>query len=137
MTRLLTEMMRGYLDVPDGLDPVGSGPLRSMHTVRRELPVSPSTSGWKVADRPRRLTRAFEFSDTRRMSDFLGELLAHESETGHHARITCEFPLVTVEVRTHDVDDVTELDRAYATMCDHVYEDVRHFTTAAGDEDVW
>jgi pterin-4a-carbinolamine dehydratase len=139
MARLLAEMMRGYLDVPDGFDPVGTGPLRAMRTVREPLPVSPSTTEWKVEAGPRRLVKAYKFSDLHRTADFLGELLAHEAETGHHARIICEFPLVTVELRTLDVGDITELDQDYASLCDDLYRDVLSYASpkAWDADDAW
>lgn len=135
MTRLLTEMMRDYFNGSQDSDPMDAvlGP-----SVRQAgLPVTVAgQSGWRLERNPRRLVRSYEFDDPRRASEFLSELLAHEAETGHHARITCEFPLVTVEVRTHDLDDVTELDQVYARNCDGVYSDVLHYSTR-GDDVEW
>ena len=132
MARLLTEMMRDYFDGPPASDPMDAVLGSSVRQVG--LPVTATRQGgWHLEREPRRLVRAYEFDDPRRASEFLSELLAGEAETGHHARITCEFPLVTVEVRTHDLDDVTELDQAYARNCDAAYSDVLHYGRGGDD----
>lgn len=135
MPRLLTEMMRDYFGDTVQTDPLDVVLGASGHSTG--LPVSATgRGGWRLEREPRRLVRSYEFDDPRRASEFLAELLAHEAETGHHARITCEFPVVTVEVRTHDLDDVTELDQAYARNCDGAYDDVLHYGRG-GDDVEW
>lgn len=135
MARLLTEMMRDYFDGPPASDPMDA--VLGSSVRQAGLPVTATRQGgWRLEREPRRLVRSYEFDDPRRAAEFLSELLAHEAETGHHARITCEFPLVTVEVRTHDLDDVTELDQAYARNCDGAYSDVLHYGRG-GDDVEW
>jgi len=126
---LLVEVMRDYFDVdPRRSDSISGIPGLDLEraSMGGSLPVRPSspTAGWSLLKSPRRLTRTYEFRDSRMASDFLIEVMSHESRTGHHAKITCEFPLITIEVRTHDLDDVTELDQEYARSCDHIYADV-------------
>lgn len=92
------------------------------------VPVKPvAKNDWEVGKSPRCLKKIFEFSSSSSMAAFLQELLAHEVETGHHGRLICEFPHVSVEVRTHDLDDVTELDQEYAKVCDQIYSDVKYY----------
>ncbi len=134
MPRLLTEMMRDYFGGSEQSDPMDAV-LGGSHEPPGRLPVvAHRADAWSLERDPRRLVRSYEFSDPRTASEFVSELLAHEAETGHHARITCEFPLVTVEVRTHDLNDVTELDQEYARTCDLAYDDVLHY--GRGGEDV-
>ena len=47
-----------------------------------------------------------------------------EEKTNHFAKITIEGHDVTVEVWTHDLERVTELDTEYAKSCDEIYDDV-------------
>lgn len=128
MRRLLTEMMGEYLNDLDGHALV---PLE-IPTVSRlpgsaQLPVAPKAVTWSVDRQNRCLTRSYEFRDHERMCDFLRELLDYESSTGHYGKLLCEYPAVTVSVKTHDVDDVTEIDKEYAKHCDHIYDDVIHY----------
>ena len=143
MRRVLTEVMRDYFDGHSnhrGDVAAGIG-LRGDSLRGGRLPVSPTTpsEGWTLLKSPRRLSRTYEFRDPRVVSDFLAEVMSHESRTGHHAKITCEFPLITVEVRTHDLDDVTELDQDYAQTCDHIYTDVGLYRSDPREdfESVW
>ena len=55
---------------------------------------------------------------------FIEELMSLEEESAHNAKITIEGLQVTVEVWTHDVNQVTELDQEYASDCDILYKDI-------------
>ena len=57
------------------------------------------------------------------MGFFVKELLDYETQVGHNAKIMIEGTHVTVEVYTHDLNDVTDVDRDYARMVDSIYED--------------
>ena len=70
------------------------------------------------------------------MCDFVREVLDYESDTGHYGRIECNFPTVTLSVKTHDLDAVTEVDRDYAAHCDGAYDDVLHYSLPAGSDDI-
>ena len=54
---------------------------------------------------------------------FVQDLLAFQEEFNHHAKITVDHPKVIIEVYTHDVDDVTELDKEYAASADEIRKD--------------
>ena len=41
--------------------------------------------------------------------------------------MTVEHLKVRIEVWTHDVDDVTEVDKEFAVMSDRIYEDVQYY----------
>lgn len=132
VSRLLTEMMQSYFEDAE-VDRAPGNAMRStpfsIPQIRNlETPVQPiSKSEWELGKAPRCLKKTFKFSNASSMAAFLQELLAHEIETGHHGRLTCEFPHVQVEIRTHDLDDVTELDQEYAKICDHIYRDVKDY----------
>ncbi len=92
-----------------------------------EVPVAVSISAWEIVTSPNRLMKTFEFDDFGVMKAFLDELLNYQENTGHHAKLTVDARKIIIEVYTHDVDDVTELDTEYAAMADAIHEDVKHF----------
>lgn len=106
-------------------------PISSRTTVPRELPIKPKTSTWTVLRDPRRLTKTYEFKSFRRYNSFIREILDHEEESGHNGKLTCAYPEITVEVSTHNLNDITELDKKYAKVCDQAYDDVMNY----GDHD--
>jgi len=129
MSSLLTEMMSSYFE-PEV-------PMR----IIRELPpgtlTSPGDNGlpvrasknteWKRVTDPSRLMREYEFSDHAMYHNFLLELFQFEHEFGHFAKVTGEYPKVIVEVYTHEVNDVTELDLEYAQEADQIRADIAYY----------
>jgi len=136
MRRILAEMMSDYFDDLDPKSEDRLGPLGMGLTVTKRLPIRPKTSTWQVGRNPRCLLKRYEFRDHSAYSAFLREILDQEAETGHIGKLLCEYPSVTVSVSTHDLDDITELDREYAQSCDRIYEDVSHYGSGSGLEDV-
>jgi len=131
MARLLREMMGDYLtDLEQSARSIES-PIASRTTVTRALPIKPKTSTWELLRDPRRLSKTYEFKSFQKYNSFIREILDHESESGHNGKITCEYPTVNVEVTTHRLNDVTELDKKYAKVCDQAYDDVMSY----GDQD--
>jgi pterin-4a-carbinolamine dehydratase len=92
-----------------------------------EVPVAVSVSTWEIVASPNRLMKTFEFDNFDATKAFLDELLNYQEDVGHHAKLTVDARKIIVEVYTHDVDDVTELDTEYAVMADAIHEDVKHF----------
>jgi len=91
----------------------------------RSLPISPrNESKWFVKQSPERLCRTYEFGDRGSARSFINELMDHEDHVNHHAEIKCRGPVVTIEVYTHGVDCVTELDKEYANEAELIYDDV-------------
>ena len=121
----LSTLMREYIDEGDrlssrhnrGLLPESFGSLHNM-------PVEVAESNWKVLESPERLARKYSFKSYMQKLHFLEEIFAEEERTGHTAKITIDGPEVTVEVWTHDLDRVTELDKEYAGTCDMLYKDI-------------
>jgi len=92
----------------------------TLHT----MPVEVVENHWKVLEAPERLARKYEFNTQEQRALFLNELLHEESAHGHFAKITIEGLELLVEVWTHDLERVTELDQEYAEACDSLYNDV-------------
>lgn len=79
---------------------------------------------WKKVASPTRLRKTFKFRTQEMRNEFVKELLQHEIETQHNATITIEEGEVTLDIRTKDIDQITELDKEYARWSDELYKDV-------------
>lgn len=121
-------MMGDYLSDLDQSSRSFEAPISSRSTVPRALPIKPKTSTWSLLKEPRRLSKTYEFKSFQKYSSFIREILDHEEESGHNGKVTFEYPEVTVEVFTHSLNDVTELDKKYAKVCDQAYEDVMSYS---------
>lgn len=91
----------------------------------RALPITPrGESRWFTKQSPERLCRTYEFDGRGSARAFINELMDHEDRVSHHAEIKCKGPVVMIEVYTHGVDCVTELDKEYANEAEAIYDDV-------------
>ncbi len=96
------------------------------------LPISPENSEWAIDKDPERLKRIFTFETLETRNWFISEILEQEKTTGHYGSISIDGLEVTVEVHTHDVSRVTELDQEYAEFCDDVFQDVSYLEAIPG-----
>jgi pterin-4a-carbinolamine dehydratase len=126
--RLLTEVMREYFDdntsVRVDFLPGSSG----------APPIIPTSFTWEKVSDPSRLMKEYQFKSHAEMSLFLKDLLDFQQEFDHYAKVTCDYPKVIVEVYTHDVNDVTELDTDYATTADQIRKDATYYTHDTEEE---
>jgi len=81
-------------------------------------------SEWEVVESPNRLIKDYSLLDRNAVKVFVAGLLQFEDTVGHHAKIVVENIDVRVEVYTHDVNDITELDTEYAQYADLLFADV-------------
>jgi pterin-4a-carbinolamine dehydratase len=97
--------------------------------ISKELPVKVDKSEWLIVTdgEIERIVRTFSFKDPRHVKDFVTHMIFEQDEMQHHARIIIEGNDVTVEAYTHDVNQVTELDKELADFCDKLYRDVLDF----------
>jgi pterin-4a-carbinolamine dehydratase len=121
----LNELMGGYL----GEETKERNPLQDIMPSNLiheqvELPVEVIESKWDIKESPECLVRTFQFKNLATRNWFLAEILENEKSTLHYGKITVEGKDVKVEVQTHDLNKVTELDQEYAAYCDDVWEDV-------------
>ena len=97
-----------------------------------KLPVLPQTAEvpvvavnkWKKVTSPTRLHKTFRFMSQETRNEFVSGLFEYEIKTQHNAMITVAEGEVTLDVRTKDIDQVTELDKEYAKWADELYKDV-------------
>ena len=61
------------------------------------------------------------------MIDFVNEVLRLEDEMNHHGTIKVTNNEVTIEVYTHTINRITNLDKEYVRNIDFVYRDVLDF----------
>lgn len=91
------------------------------------MPVSPQACRWTIHESPERFSREFKFQNKARVADFVREILVYEQSFGHDGTIKIDGTNVVVEVYTHDINRITELDQEYTKQVDHIYEDVLYF----------
>jgi pterin-4a-carbinolamine dehydratase len=124
MARLLKEMLEDYFNEREQTSNIR---LDSRLPAIVSLPIKPVSSTWEVVTDPRRLHKTFEFSSHYEYASFIHEMLAYEQTSDHFAKLMCEYPSIVIEVYTHDIEDITELDKLYATTADQIYEDVLNY----------
>ncbi len=131
MDRTLSNLMKGYFD--DAASSV-SEPYHVRKLMTESIApcltvtASPSKTEWQTVDSPRRLMKEFTFEDQSLLISFVAELLQYQEELQHHAKITFDYGKVIVEVYTHDLNDITELDIEYAQTADKISQDVMFYT---------
>jgi pterin-4a-carbinolamine dehydratase len=87
----------------------------------KDVPVIVSDK-WKKSDKS--LVKTYKFISNELRNDFVRQLLIHEESSGHHSTMTIQYETVTLVLQTHDLDQVTELDKEYARHADELYKDV-------------
>jgi pterin-4a-carbinolamine dehydratase len=95
------------------------------------LPVLPREnlrSKWEVLESPKRLARSYKFPSSKKLQEFISELLEYQGKTNHSGDIRINHGDVTVEVYTRDLNCLTELDYEYAKMADLIYRDLEHYS---------
>ena len=106
----LSDLMHGYFD-----DQEKSG---------FDHPITNRVQAWEVVESPERLLKDYEFSSRQNALEFLRQLFLFEDAMNHHAKVSIENKNVRLEVYTHDIDKVTELDTDYAMVADQIFVDV-------------
>ena len=79
---------------------------------------------WIYDEKQHRLVCDFYFDKPAALSRFIQEALDFQEDAQHHGVITIEPNRVHVEVWTHRLNDVTDLDDQYASEMSDIYSDV-------------
>lgn len=120
-TPRVSNLLREYFELEAGPQHL----MRDFGIDTRSLPIAPKQEGkWFSKQSPERLCRTYEFGDRRSARDFINELMDYEDGVNHHGEIKCKGPNVTIEVFTHGVDCVTEVDKEYANEAELIYNDI-------------
>lgn len=118
-------LMKEYIDSGDKRARARHNGLLPESFYAQSMPVEVIENNWSVLDGPERLARKYTFNNLEQRSHFLNELFAEEASSGHFAKTTIEGHDVLIEVWTHDIDRVTELDQELASLCDDFYNDAK------------
>jgi pterin-4a-carbinolamine dehydratase len=89
-----------------------------------ELPLKSPQRTWEFLDAPRRISRKFSFEVYTDLQTFVMQILAYQERIHHHGMLKITHDSVEVEIYTHDVDDVTELDIEYSKELDLLYDEL-------------
>ena len=90
----------------------------------RNLPIMPDNlEGWKFLENPKRYVRVIKLKDETKFNLFIMDVLELQAETGHHARMTIQFPQIKLEVWTHTLNDVTEVDQEWCQSVNDILGD--------------
>ena len=90
-------------------------------------PISVEKPDWEILENPQRLYKVFKFQSSKKLLQFLFEVLKYEDKTNHNASILIEGKSVSIDVYTHDVEAVTELDIEYSKEVKNIYLDVQDY----------
>ena len=129
MAQLLKEMMAAYFE-PEMPMRISRDlpPACQSDPADNSLPIQAvQQTEWRRVSDPNRLMREYEFANPHTYHNFLLEVIEFEHEFGHYAKLTGEYPNVIVEVYTHEVNDVTELDLEYASAVDQIRADIAYY----------
>ena len=105
------------------------------------LPISPvegdvaiiPVNKWEKVESPARLRKKFKFLDQKMRNSFVQGLFDYEEKTQHNASIMINEDEVILDVRTKDVDQVTELDKEYAKFADVLFKDIVYSTSTENE----
>lgn len=95
-------------------------------TASVECPVVPSEGAWETVTDPTRFQKKFQFSSQQEVIAFVNEVMAYQNNIQHHGKITIDYDSVMIEVYTHDVNTVTEIDQEYIHEIDNIHLDVQY-----------
>ena len=79
---------------------------------------------WVYDEKQHRLVCDFYFDKPIALARFIQEALDFQEDAQHHGVITIEPNHVHIEVWTHRLNDVTDLDDQYASEMSDIYNDV-------------
>jgi 4a-hydroxytetrahydrobiopterin dehydratase len=117
----LSNLMKEYFDGSDDVVEISNVHLAV------GVPIVPFKETWEVVNKPQRLLKDFKFKSFFHLKSFLNEVLEYQEELQHHATITVSHLSIRIEVFTHDVEEVTEIDLEYAKAVDLIYEDIQYY----------
>lgn len=90
-----------------------------------KLPIEPKkTNEWAIKENPSRFHRKFKFKDHNKFLRFINALLEYEGKVKHNAKIIIGYPEVIIQVWTHSLEDITDMDREYIKEVEYILEEI-------------
>ena len=113
----MIDLMSGYLDKREM--------LTEAKVSTSSLPVKKrKVIDWNVFDNPQRYGKKFKFESHDRFLNFVVAVLQYEDRVKHSAKITIGYPEVVIEVWTHRLEEITDMDREYCREIDYIYKEL-------------
>jgi len=97
-------------------------PIETQDSLGRTPIKTPKKSTWSKKESPERLVKIFKFDSETKFNEFLIEILEYQTESGHHGRLTAQFPQIKLEVWTHTLNQLTELDFEWVKQVDIIHK---------------
>lgn len=122
MTKRVGVLVEGYLT--ERMSHFGFDQSKPVRVVQSssDTPLKASAR-WEPVGK-RAIRKRFDFRNFELRDLFVADILDYEREHEHRARIEIDGQAVVIEVGTHDISSVTELDREYASEADLIYRDI-------------
>jgi len=111
-----------------GFDPF-SLPKKNLNNLSvdiNDLPIEAQKTTWsQINDYDRSfLSKTFSFKAEKHMLYFVNELIRKSNSLDHHPKIIIEADTIKVELYTHNINDISDLDLQLAKYTDEIYEDI-------------
>ena len=121
-----TKLLHEDFEFKSGLNKLFSSEFQGVRDIH-EMPIEPKASEWEeVSDFYKTsINRTFSFSRDKHLRFFVNEILKTSEEMRHHPSIHIENMSVSVDLYTHDINEVSELDIKLAKFIDEIYDDVK------------
>ena len=119
--------MQGYFDDDPSIHSGALNEIASwLPSDSVDCPVVPSEGIWETVSDPTRFQKKFQLANQQELVAFINEVLAYQNNIQHHGKITIDADSVMIEVYTHDVNTITEIDQEYVHEIDNIFLDVKH-----------
>ena len=93
--------------------------------VENDLAIIP-VEKWVKVDSPPRLKKKFKFRSQKLRNEFIKEIFDIEIEKNHNTTITIDEDFVVIELRTKDIDQITEIDKEFSKTIDALFKDIAY-----------
>jgi len=92
----------------------------------KRLPVKKRTGsiGWEKKENPPRFYRKIKFTDHDVFINFVVALLQYEDKVKHNAKIIIGYPEIVIQVWTHGLEDITDLDTKYVQEVNYLLDEL-------------
>ena len=95
-----------------------------------DVPVIP-VEKWRRVGTKKALSKTFRFLNPEDKLEFVKQIMEHEVETKHRVTLLIEGEKVSLGLLTPGVEQVTELDKEFASFADETFRDIVY---SAGNE---
>ena len=117
----LLNLMESYFSTSEGKSSLLQEKVET--TIPKSLPIEPTKKNtWKKLDGPERLSKIYKVTDRNKFNNIIMDILELQNETFHDGRITIQFPKIKLEIWTHDLMSITEVDLEWTRKIDQIFD---------------